>query len=193
MQNIVDALASSGAVRKGHFLLTSGLHSDTYVEKFRLLEHPQWAGPVLESLADRFRHDDVQVVLGPAVGGIIVAYEVARHLEVRAIFAEREDGLLTLRRGFQLQAGERCLIVEDVVTTGGSVREVLDVATRAGAEVVGVGLLIDRSGGALDLPYRVEALATLDVPGWDAEDCPLCREGVPLERRGSRFLGAGAG
>lgn len=188
MGHMLQLLQESGAVRQGHFLLTSGLHSDTYVEKFRLLEHPDLAGPLLQSLANRFRDKDVQVVLGPAVGGVIVAYEVARHLGVRAIFAEREQGELTLRRGFQLGEGERCLIVEDVVTTGGSVNEVIALAEKAKADIVGVGLLIDRSAGSYTSSYPTEALATLDVSGWQAADCPLCQKGIPLEQRGSRGL-----
>lgn len=188
MEETLRLLEQSGAVRKGHFLLTSGLHSDTYVEKFRLLENPRLAGPLLHSLAERFQNKNVQVVLGPAVGGIIVAYEIARHLGVRAIFAEREEGKLTLRRGFQLAKGERCLIVEDIVTTGGSVKEVVALAKDAGAEIVGVALLIDRSGGALQLPYPTESLTTLHVPSWEPQNCPACRQGIPLERRGSRFL-----
>src|SRR5690606_6877160 len=119
----------------------------------------------------------------------IVAYEMARQLGARAVFAERQDGRLTLRRGFRIQPGERCLVVEDVVTTGGSVREVLEVARQAGADVVGVAVLADRSGGrALDLGVRVEYLLSLDAPAWDPDDCPLCRAGVPLEKRGSRDL-----
>ncbi|HEY8496025.1 MAG: orotate phosphoribosyltransferase [Limnochordales bacterium] len=186
---VMETLVKSGAVLQGHFLLTSGQHSDTYVEKFRLLERPDLAEPVVRALADRFRGEGVQVVLGPAVGGIIVAYEMARQLGARAVFAERQDGRLTLRRGFRIQPGERCLVVEDVVTTGGSVREVLEVARQAGADVVGVAVLADRSGGrALDLGVRVEYLLSLEAPAWDPDDCPLCRAGVPLEKRGSRDL-----
>jgi len=186
----MQTLLACGAVLKGHFLLTSGRHSDTYVEKFRLLERPDLTAGLLGRLAERFRDAGVQVVLGPAVGGIIVAYEMARQLGVRAVFAEREAGQLTLRRGFQLRPGERCLVVEDVVTTGGSVREALAVARKAGALVVGVALLADRSGGrALDLGVPVEYLVSLDAPSWEPDACPLCRAGVPLEQRGSRALG----
>ncbi|HEY8416644.1 MAG TPA: orotate phosphoribosyltransferase [Limnochordales bacterium] len=183
----MEILLASGAVLRGHFLLTSGQHSDMYVEKFRLLERPDLTEPVLRRLADRFRDAGVEVVLGPAVGGIIVAYEMARQLGVRAIFAERQWGHLTLRRGFQLRPGERCLVVEDVVTTGGSVREALAVARRHGAHVVGVAVLADRSGGqALDFGVPVEYLVSLNVPHWEPDRCPLCRAGVPLEHRGSR-------
>lgn len=184
---MMEALVKSGAVLRGHFLLTSGRHSDTYLEKFRLLERPDLTESVVRALADRFRDAGVQVVLGPAIGGIIVAYEMARQLGVRAIFAERQDGRLTLRRGFRVQPGERCLVVEDVVTTGGSVREAVDVARQAGADVVGVAVLADRSGGrVLDLGVPVEYLVSLDAPAWAADECPLCRAGVPLEKRGSR-------
>lgn len=185
----LEILKQSGAVRNGHFLLTSGRHSDTYVEKFRLLERPDLAGPLLGRLAETFRVEAPEVVLSPAVGGIIVGYEVARHLGARAIFAEREEGRLRLRRGFELRRGERCLVVEDVVTTGGSLVEVLAVAEEAGAQVVGVALLVDRSGGKLDLPVPVRALVTVDAESWEPEHCPVCRRGVPLEQRGSRGLG----
>ncbi len=185
--DVMETLLASGAVLKGHFLLTSGQHSDMYVEKFRLLERPDLTEPIMRMLADRFRGAGVEVVLGPAVGGIIVAYEIARQLGVRAVFAERQWGNLTLRRGFKLRPGERCLVVEDVVTTGGSVREALGVARRAGADIVGVALIADRSGGqALDFGVPVEYLVSLDVPHWDADQCPLCRAGVPIEHRGSR-------
>ena len=185
----MEILLASGAVLKGHFLLTSGQHSDMYVEKFRLLERPDLAEPVLRRLADRFRDAGVEVVLGPAVGGIIVAYEMARQLGARAIFAERQWGHLTLRRGFQLRPGERCLVVEDIVTTGGSVREALAVARRHGAHIVGVAVLADRSGGqALDFGVPVEYLVSLNVPHWEPTECPLCRAGVPLEHRGSRDI-----
>lgn len=190
MGDAMKVLVASGAVRKGHFLLTSGRHSDTYVEKFRLLEKPDVAERLLGQLADAFQEAKVDVVLSPAVGGIIVGYEVARKLGVRAIFAEREQGGLTLRRGFRLHRGERCLVVEDVVTTGGSLREVLDVAEKAGADIVGVGVLVDRSGGALRVPYPITTLAEMDATSWSPHDCPLCRAGEPLEQRGSRSLGS---
>lgn len=187
----MDVLHQSGAVRTGHFLLTSGKHSDTYVEKFRLLERPELAGPLLEELAHRFRGERVSVVLGPAVGGIIIAYEVARHLGARAVFAERVDGRLTLRRGFHINPRERCLVVEDVVTTGGSLREALDVARTAGADVVGAALLVDRTGGQDIAPgIRVESLARVGAQTWDPDGCPQCAAGVPLEQPGSRALQA---
>lgn len=190
---VLQVLRESGAVRSGHFLLTSGRHSDTYVEKFRLLERPELAGPLLGELAARFRDDGVSVALGPAVGGIIIAYEIARHLGARAVFAERAEGRLTLRRGFRIEPGERCLVVEDVVTTGGSLRETLAVARGAGADVVGVALLVDRSGGADVAPgLRVESLARITAESWDAATCPLCAQGVPLEQPGSRALQGGA-
>lgn len=192
MGDVMDVLVASGAVRKGHFLLTSGLHSDTYVEKFRLLERPDLAGPLLARLAEEFADEGVEVVLSPAVGGVIVGYEVARALGVRAVFAEREAGSLTLRRGFELRRGERCLVVEDIVTTGGSVRELLDVAEAAETDIAGVGLVVDRSGGKWPWRYATKALARLEAPSWEPEHCPGCRAGLPLEQRGSRGLGSTA-
>lgn len=189
MTQPIDILRQSGAVRSGHFRLTSGRHSDAYVEKFRLLERPELAGPLLGSLAERFRDSGVQVVLGPAVGGIIIAYEIARHLGARAVFAEREDGRLTLRRGFHIEPGERCLVVEDVVTTGGSLREAIDVARGTGADIVGAALIVDRSGGADIAPgVRLERLVEMQVDSWDPADCPLCAADVALEQPGSRGL-----
>lgn len=189
MKQAIDILEQSGAVRTGHFLLTSGKHSDTYVEKFRLLERPELAGPLLGSLADRFRDVGVEVVLGPAVGGIIIAYEIARHLGARAVFAERVGHHLTLRRGFHIKPGERCLIVEDVVTTGGSLRETIGVARDAGGNIVGAALLVDRSGGADIAPdIPVECLVRLQARSWDPADCPQCAAGQPLEQPGSRHI-----
>lgn len=187
--DVLAVLTESGALQRGHFLLTSGRHSDTYVEKFRLLERPELAGPLLGRLAEQFRDVRPQVVLSPAVGGIIVGYEIARHLGARAVFAEREAGRLVLRRGFQLGPGERCLVVEDVVTTGGSLMEVLAVAEEAGADIVGVGLLVDRSAGRLQGPWPIRALATVNAESWAPEQCPVCRKGIPLVQRGSRGLG----
>ncbi len=187
-------LRSTGAMLDGHFLLTSGLHSPMYVEKFNLLQQPKYTEQLCRELAARFADGKVDTVLGPMTGGILLAHEVGKALGTRAIFTEREHGRMTLRRGFTLAKGERVLVVEDVVTTGGSVREVIDVVRAAGATLVGVGLLIDRSGGRADFGVRegepVEALVHLDVPTYAPEDCPLCRDGIGLTERGSKHLKA---
>lgn len=187
-----ELLRKTGAMLEGHFLLTSGLHSPMYVEKFNLLQQPMYTEQLCRELAARFADDRVETVLGPMTGGILLAHEVGKALGTRAIFTEREQGRMTLRRGFRLAPQERVLIVEDVVTTGGSVREVMDVVRAAGATSVGVGLLIDRSGGRADFGVRVgervEALVHLDVPTYTPDACPLCQDGVPLTERGSKHL-----
>lgn len=185
---ILKMLRDSGAYLDGHFLLTSGLHSPQYIEKFRVLERPKYAEMLCGELARRYAGSDIDIVLGPAVGGIIIAYEVARQLGCKAIFAEREDGRLCLRRGFSIRAGERVLVVEDVVTTGGSVKEVIELVRAAAGELVGIGLLVDRSGGKVSFGVRTEALLSLSIPTYRPDECPLCLTGVPISQRGSRGL-----
>ena len=187
----VRILRECGAYLDGHFLLTSGLHSPHYIEKFRVLERPDLAGLLCKELARRFEQDRIDAVLGPAVCGIIIAYEVARLLGCRAMFAEREDGRLCLRRGFEISAGEQVLVVEDIVTTGGSVLEVIELVRSSPGALVGIGLLVDRSGGRVSFGVRTEALAALDIPTYKPDACPLCSEGVPLTQRGSRGLAQG--
>jgi orotate phosphoribosyltransferase len=177
---------ATGALMRGHFRLTSGLHSDVYLQSALVLQHPAHAAALGADLAAHFRGADARVVLAPAIGGILVAHEVARALGVRALFAEREDGAMRLRRGFALDAGERCLVVEDVITTGGSTREVIACAEASGGVVVGVGSLIDRSGGTVAFPVKRAALATVSAATWEPADCPLCRTGTEAIKPGSR-------
>lgn len=170
---------------EGHFLLTSGLHSPMYVEKFNVLQHPESTEKLCRELADRFKNDHIQTVVGPMTGGILLAHEVGKALGTRAIFTERENGRMTFRRGFALEKGERVLIVEDIVTTGGSVKEVIDVVRENGGVPVAVGMLVDRSGGKAnfgDVPYH--ALLHLDVTTYDPQNCPLCENGIPMTKRG---------
>lgn len=178
------------ALLKGHFLLSSGLHSSRYLQCALVLQYPAVAEKLCSALAGRILGDDrisgVDVVMAPALGGVIVAHEVARTIGVRALFTERHEGGMKLRRGFSLEPGERVLVVEDVVTTGGSTREVMEVVRAAGGVVVGAGSLIDRSGGAVDLGVPRHALAVLEVPVYQPDDCPLCREGSPAIKPGSR-------
>jgi orotate phosphoribosyltransferase len=191
--SILDLFRSAGALLDGHFRLTSGLHSPGYLQCALVLQHPKEAERCGALLADRVRSLGVDTVLSPALGGIVIGHEVARALGVRAIFAERQDGTLTLRRGFTLSPGERVLVVEDVVTTGGSTRETIEVARAAGAVVLGAGAIIDRSGpstGAgqagpgLDVAFH--ALATVSLPTYQPESCPLCAAGTPAVKPGSR-------
>ena len=151
-----------------------------------MLQYPDHAAAFCAELAEHFKEDQVQVVAAPAIGGILVAHEVARALAARALFTERENGLMRLRRGFSIGKDERCLVVEDVVTTGGSTREVMMAVADSGGLVVGVGALIDRSGGAVVFPVRREALATITVPTFKPEECPLCRAGSRAIKPGSR-------
>ncbi|MFA0757661.1 MAG: hypothetical protein PVTTEEND_000948 [Candidatus Fervidibacter sp.] len=183
---LIAWLQECGALLQGHFLLTSGLHSDRYVEKFRLLERPQLVGEVCAEIVRRFAGERIDAVLGPAVGGIVLAFETARQLGCRYLFAETEDGRRVLRRGFTLAPDEHVLLVEDVVTTGGSLKETLALAQQRGAHIVGVAVLIDRGETPLQLPVRTEVLARLPLRTFPPDDCPLCRQGVPLQRRGSQ-------
>jgi orotate phosphoribosyltransferase len=180
-------MLQAGALMKGHFRLTSGLHSDEYCQCAKVLERPEIAGELGQMLADRFRDEKVDVVVSPAIGGIVIGYEVARALGVRAIWAERDGGSMTLKRGFRLTQGERALIIEDVVTTGGSVKEVAAVVADSGADLVGFGFIMDRSREPMNLPARTEALLEgRKMKTYQPDDCPLCSEGIPIEKPGSR-------
>ena len=180
----------TGALLEGHFQLTSGLHSPRYLQCALVLQHPEHAERVGRALAARFNDRQVSAVVAPAIGGIIVAHETARALAARALFTEREAGLMTLRRGFRIKDGERVLVVEDVVTTGGSTRETIDAVTRAGGRVVGAGSIVDRSGGDVDLGVPRAALLTFNVPAYDPAHCPLCEKGSQAVKPGSRKQGS---
>ena len=189
-EEVLEIFEQNGALLKGHFLLSSGLHSSRYLQCALVLQHPAIAGRLGAELAKLAAADGriprIDAVMAPALGGIIVAHEVARALGVRALFTERQAGGMQLRRGFQLAPGEQILVVEDVVTTGGSTREVMDVVSELGGVAVGAGSLIDRSGGAVDLGVPRHALAVLEVPVYQPDDCPLCSEGTPAIKPGSR-------
>lgn len=197
-EEVMAVLRATGAVSEGHFRLTSGKHSDFYIQCARLMQHPEKAEPVCRALADQFRAGPgaegsdpslaIEAVIGPATGAILMAYEVARALGpgARAMFTERQNGVMTLRHGFSLAPGERVLVVEDVVTTGGSVEEVVDVVKAAGAQVVGIGALVDRSGGTAKFEAPFKALATIATNVYEPENCPLCRQGLPAVKPGSR-------
>jgi len=185
-QQTADLLRSAGALLEGHFGLSSGLHSSGYVQSALVLQHPASAAALGEALAVRAHSWQAEVVLAPALGGIVIGHEVARALGVRSLFAERVNGQLLLRRGFTVSPGERVLVAEDVLTTGKSTRETIQVARRAGADVVGAVAIVDRGSGgaALELPF--EALLTRSYPAYAADACPLCAAGVPLVKPGSR-------
>ncbi len=169
----------AGALLHGHFLLSSGLHSDTFLQAARVLQEPRVAEQLCAALADHWRSAEPGVVIGPATGGIILAYEMARQFTARALFAEQRDGRMTLGRGFYLSPRERVLVVDDVITTGASVRATGDLVEGHGAEVVGVGCLADRGGG-VGLRWPCRGLLRLDPREYDPDECPQCRRGVPL-------------
>jgi len=182
---ILDLFRSTGALLEGHFKLTSGLHSNGYMQCARVLQHPVHAEALGRAIADRVRDQSIDVVLSPALGGLIIGHEVARGLGVRAMFAERLEGRLALRRGFAIEPGERVLVVEDVVTTGGSTRETLEVAREAGGEVVGAAAIINR-GGAVDVGVPFHALATVSLPTWPEAEIPGWLAAIPVTKPGSR-------
>ena len=183
---ILEVFRRNSALLAGHFILSSGLHSDRYIQCALVLQHPRAAEQLGTELAAKLRHLGASVVAAPALGGILVAHEVARALGVRAIFTERQEGVMTLRRGLSLAAGEPTLVVEDVLTTGLSTRETIQCVEQAGGKVVGAGALIDRSGGAADLGLPRAALLTLQIQNYNPAECPLCKSGSPAVKPGSR-------
>jgi orotate phosphoribosyltransferase len=187
-EEVLKIFKQSEALLEGHFRLTSGLHSDRYLQCALVLQHPQQAAALGTALAAKLQSlgEMPDFVIAPALGGILVAHEVAKALGVRGIFAERQDGGLKLRRGFEIRPGEKAYVVEDVVTTGGSTRETMDVVAQAGGVVIAVGSLIDRSGGKTELGVPRAALAVLSVPTFTPEECPLCKTGSQAIKPGSR-------
>lgn len=183
----VELMIRSGALMRGHFRLTSGLHSDEYCQCAKVLEDPEMAAELGGMLADLYRDAQVDVVVSPAIGGIVIGHEVARSLGVRSLFAERGESGMSFRRGFRIEPSERVLIIEDVVTTGGSVREVAEAVAAAGGKTVGFGFIMDRSRQPLDLPGPSKALIEgRQMEVYQPDSCPLCEAGVPVEKPGSR-------
>ncbi|KLU60512.1 orotate phosphoribosyltransferase [Peptococcaceae bacterium CEB3] len=185
-EDFLNIFKESGALLEGHFLLTSGRHSGRYMQCAQVLQYPHLAARLAEELVRPFRDMGIETVIGPAMGGILVAHEAARALGVRALFTERENGVMHLRRGFTLAPQERVLVVEDVITTGGSVREVIEEVRQSGALPLAVGVLVDRSGGGVDFGLPLAAVVELEIETYSAEDCPLCRQGLPCVKPGSR-------
>ena len=181
---LLNLLKETGAIMDGHFLLTSGRHSNVYIEKFRVLENPAALNEVCREIAEIVQGKNVDIVLGAAVGGILISGGVGRHLEKKHIFAERINGKMELRRGFSIKSGERIVIVEDIITTGGSVFELIDLAEELSAEIVHVVNLVDRSQDGIDFGYPSTALLNLPSKSYKSDDCPLCKQGLPLTERG---------
>jgi orotate phosphoribosyltransferase len=183
---LLDLFRRSGALLEGHFRLTSGLHSPGYLQCALVLSHPESAEMLGRAIAERTRALRPTVVLSPALGGVVIGHEAGRALGVRALFAERQDGQLTLRRGFTLSERDRVLVVEDVLTTGGSTRETIDVAKAAGAHVVGAASIVNRSGGTVKFDVPLESLLDYSLPTYEPDRCPLCAQGLPVVKPGSR-------
>ncbi|MGI6705362.1 MAG: orotate phosphoribosyltransferase [Clostridia bacterium] len=187
-KRIKEIFQETGVMQEGHFLLTSGRHSGSYLQCARLFQYPDLSELLCIELANKFGKDKVDIVIGPAVGGIIISYEMGRILGARAMFAERESGIMTLRRGFTIPENSNVLIVEDVITTGSSVKEVMELVHDMGARLAGVGVMIDRTGGNVDLGVKMESVITLELPSYSPEECPFCKKNQPLEKPGSRNL-----
>ena len=190
-EEVLNIFKESEALLEGHFRLTSGRHSRQYMQCAKVLQYPHHAARLGEALAGSFRGQGIDLVIGPAMGGILVAHEVGKALGTKAIFTERENGEMKLRRGFELQPGQKVLVVEDVITTGGSVREVIEVVKAYGAEPVGVGVLVNRSGGKADFGVPLASLLEIEIESFDPESCPLCAEGIPAVKPGSRAVPTG--
>lgn len=185
MNNLETIFEQSGAVMKGHFLLTSGRHSPVYWEKFQVLQFPKYTEKLCGMIADNFRQQNIQLVAGPTTGGVILAFEVARQLGVRGIFAEKEGQGRAFRRGFTISPGERVLLVDDILTTGGSVRETISAATKLGGIIVGIGVLVDRSAQPVDFGVPLFSCLRSITPDYPPENCPLCAKHIPLTKPGS--------
>jgi orotate phosphoribosyltransferase len=184
--DVLDLMTELGALHHGHFLLSSGLHSDTYFQCAKLLQYPELARELGAAIAARFTTETYDVVASPALGGILIGHEVARALGRRFVFTERVEGAMQLRRGFALEKNDKVLVIEDVVTRGTSVHEVCRAIEESGGSVVGLGAIVDRTDEGVDLPHALQALARIRVETWDAHICPLCRKGEPLVKPGSR-------
>ena len=183
---IIEMLKEAEVLLEGHFLLTSGRHSDRYMQSAKIFQNAKYSVPLCAELAEKYKDDNIEVVIGPAIGAIQMAYEVGKQLGVKNIFAERENGKMTLRRGFTIDKGQRVLIVEDVVTTGGSVREVMELVKECGGEIVGIGSIVDRTGGKIDFGVPYKSAFSMDITSYEPDECPICKTGKPLVKPGSR-------
>ena len=187
-ETLLKIFYKTEAILKGHFKLSSGLHSDTYIQCAKVMQYPELNSIIAGIIADKFRDVRLDGVIGPAIGGIILSYEVARKLGVKGIFAEREEGKMKLRRGFEINKGENYLIVEDVITTGGSVKEIIELIKEREASIAGVASIIDRSGGKVKLHPRQYSILVFNIKNYKPEGCPLCKQGIPLTAPGSKHI-----
>lgn len=188
-EEVLQIFEETGVLQEGHFILTSGRHSKRFMQTAQVLQYANITEKLCSSLAEGFQNEKIDIVISPAVGGILVGYEISRILGVRNIFCERENGEMKLRRGFKIEQGARVLVVEDVVTTGGSVKEVISVIEEAGGTIVGVGVLVDRSNGTVDFGYPLRSLLPIAIDSYPADECPLCAQGeIPAIKPGSRSI-----
>ncbi len=185
-EQILEVFRETKALLEGHFQLTSGLHSNQYFQCAKVLQYPRYLHLLAGEIAKHFEYSDIEVVLSPAIGGVVVGTEVGRMLGARTLFAERKDGKMELRRGFEVRPSERCLVVEDVVTTGGSIFEVVDLVKKDQGVLAGVGYIVDRSNGKISFESKHFSVLQLDVVAYKPEECPLCAKGIPVVKPGSR-------
>lgn len=187
-EEVLRLFEESEAQLNGHFKLTSGRHSDVYYEKFNLLKNPALCTLLCKEMANNFVNDNIETVVGPTTGGIILAYDIARYLGVQSIYAEAGKEGRVFNRGFSLKPGERVIIVDDILTTGRSIFEVIDLVKKYDAEIVGIALMLDRAGGTVDFGYPCKSLASISAVSWDEDSCPLCKDNQPFTQRGSRVF-----
>lgn len=189
-ERVTEILKEAGVLLEGHFLLTSGRHSNRYLQCAKIFRNTKYSEELCGALAERFKDDNIQLIIGPAMGAVQMAYEVSRNFDCENFFTERdENGKMQLRRGFAIEPGQRVLVVEDVVTTGGSVREVIELVKANGGVVAGIGSIVDRTGGKIDFGVPFKAVYSAPVESWEKEDCPLCKEGkIELVKPGSRKI-----
>ncbi len=185
-EKIIEIFEETGVLQEGHFVLSSGLHADKYLQCAQVLQYPEYADQLAESIAELWSEQEIDVVIGPAMGGIILSYAVGQALGVRAIFAERKEGEMKLRRNFTVSPQEKILLVEDVVTTGGSVREVIDILEEQNASLAGISSLVDRSGGEVEFSYPFKPLLELEVISYEPGKCELCEKNIDFNKPGSK-------
>lgn len=185
---VIDTLKEVGALLEGHFLLSSGKHSNRYCQCAKLLQYPDKAAKVLKVVADKLKDVDFDIIVGPAMGGVVVSYELARQTGKPGIFAERQDGNMTIRRGFEIKKGQKAIISEDVITTGKSFLEVVDIIKSLGGEVVGITCIVDRRAEGVEVDYPLYSAVKLDIKSYEKEECPMCKEGTPYIKPGSRNI-----
>ena len=186
--SIEAILTECQALLHGHFLLTSGRHGDVYMQCAKIQQYPHHMETIAKTVAEGFKNQQVDIVIAPAIGAIVFGYELARQLNAKAMFAERQDGRMTLRRGFEIPRGAKVVVAEDVITTGGSVVEVMDIVRKSGAELLGLGVIVDRSGGYIDLGTKLVSAYSKKIISYTPEECPLCKEGIAIVKPGSRAV-----